>query len=147
MHTRFRKGQSGNPGGKSATEKLLKHDFDVALANALNANEDAVRETRPAKVIELIARQIALHAVDGRPSAQRLVVSILERDAREAAIAQASEAGEPRPVAPSGMDEFRQMLGDRYDEFEKRYDKAIGAGSLDDLLRLADEFADVKFPQ
>ena len=135
-HTRFQKGQSGNPGGRPGPKKLLKHDFDAALSAALNGNEEALRQSKPARLIESLARRVVLHALDGPPSAQRLVLSILREDGDAAA-----EGSKERSAATVSEEErTRQLLGDRYDAFDKRFDAALAAGSLDDLLGLARDF-------
>ncbi|MGH6878461.1 MAG: DUF5681 domain-containing protein [Rhizomicrobium sp.] len=139
-HSRFQKGQSGNPGGKRRPSRLLKEHFEVALTEALNIDADALRKVRPGKAIESLACKLALQAVDGRPAAQRLVLSLLERDAGDGAAVSAEET-RPRPAAtPLGAEECRELLGDRYDEFKTRFDKAIVAGSTEDLLALVEDF-------
>ena len=125
-NTRFQKGQSGNPGGKPGPKKLLKHDFDAALSAALIGSEEALRQSKPARLIESFARRVVLHALDGPPSAQRLVFSILCEDGDAAMI--------------SEEENTRHLQGDRYEAFDKRFDAALAAGSLDDLLGLAREF-------
>jgi hypothetical protein len=147
LHSRFRKGQSGNPGGKPKPENPLKQAFRAAFSEALNSDETALREEKSGKAIESMARQIALHAVDGRPSAQRLVLAILELEAPDAGVAADEEMSDPLPASP-GAEEFRELLGDRYEEFRKRYDAAVATGSADDLQTLAEDFErSAKFPQ
>jgi hypothetical protein len=144
-HTRFRKGQSGNPGGRPAPKLLLKVAFEAALGEALNADEQALREAKPTKVIEVLARQVALRSLDGRTSAQKLVLSILGCEGRRAA----DDEGEKESTAVLSSDErMRQVLGDRYDDYKRRFEAAVAAGSGDDLLAIAKEFESLdEFPQ
>jgi len=140
VHSRFKKGQSGNPGGRVRHRKLWER-FELALAGALEGHEEALREAKPATVIESLANQIALHAVDGRPSAQRLVLSILGQGSRD-------DGAVVDDTALMSADTCREILGERYDEFRKRFDAAIKAGSVDDLLALAADFEGAAdFPQ
>jgi hypothetical protein len=147
QHTRFQKGQSGNPGGRPSPEPLLKQHFDIALSVALKTDEEALRNAKPAMVIEAFARKIALRALDGRPSAERHVLSILERMARESA----PTVQDPKALQRSLLiepEECREILGDQYEEFQTRFNKAVKAGSVDDLLALADDFQNVaEFPE
>jgi Family of unknown function (DUF5681) len=99
VHGQFQKGQSGNPGGKAGPEKLLKHQLEAALGDALNGDEETLRQTKPTNVIESLARNIVLNAVEGRASAQRLVFSILEREGRGVAAALTQDV--KRPPAPT----------------------------------------------
>jgi hypothetical protein len=136
-HTRFQKGQSGNPTGKAGPTKRLRHQFDTALSGALEGDTRELRDARPANVIEALVRQIALNALDGKPSAQRLVVSLLERDSRGSA----DDEGQSNPAAALTSEErTREALGERYDEFKARFDAAVAAGAGDELLAIAREF-------
>lgn len=138
-HTRFRKGQSGNPGGKPGPKKILKRAFDAALGDALHADKQDVKDARSRKLIEALARKVALDALDGRASAQRLVLGVLERD----------DDDERKAAAESGVDEdMKTLLGDRYEEYNRRFHKAVAAGSGDELLAIAREFQDIeRLPQ
>ncbi|HEX3429537.1 MAG TPA: DUF5681 domain-containing protein [Rhizomicrobium sp.] len=135
-HTRFQKGQSGNPSGKPGPKTLAKQKFDAVVIAAVNSDEEGFREAKPGTMLESFARKIVLNAVDGRPSAQRLLLSILERE-------------RPRHREENNMhpehvlENSRELLGDRYEEFRSRFDAAIAKGSLDDLADLAADFEDV----
>ena len=84
-HTRFQKGQSGNPSGKPGPKKRLKHAFDAALSEALNADKEALLQAKPVRVIDVLARQLAVDALDGQTAARKLLLSILEGEDRNAA--------------------------------------------------------------
>jgi hypothetical protein len=142
-HTRFRKGQSGNPSGKPGPKKLTKLAFDAAINDALNEDEAVLRQAQPAKAVASFARQVVLLALDGQPSAQRLLLSILDREDDAAA-----GTGKGKRATISGIDEnCRELLGDRYDEFKNRYDAAVRAGSVDQLVALVEDFdCTDKFP-
>ena len=131
----------GNPSGKPGPKKRLKRAFDAALGEALNAEEAALREATPTKVIEVFARKVALDALDGRGSAQRLVLAILDRGGCDTADEETED--ESAPVL-SDDGHARQVLGDRYDEFNTRFERAVANGSGEELVALAKEFA--QFP-
>src|ERR1700720_3357740 len=86
QHTRFRKGQSGNPGGRPGPKRGLKLDFVGALSAALNGDVETLRQAKPERVVEAFARQVVLDALDGRVSAQRLVISFLDAEASDASL-------------------------------------------------------------
>jgi Family of unknown function (DUF5681) len=62
--TRFRKGQSGNPGGKRKTRPLSE-----ALLRNLHSRDPATRALR----LELVVRCVVDHALAGDPNAWRLL--------------------------------------------------------------------------
>jgi thioredoxin-like negative regulator of GroEL len=83
LHSRFQKGQSGNPGGRPGPEKQLKQRFHRALREALEKNAQALEASRPTDMFASFARQLALDAVAGRGAAPRLLLTILEHDSGE----------------------------------------------------------------
>ncbi|HLY07588.1 MAG TPA: DUF5681 domain-containing protein [Rhizomicrobium sp.] len=143
-HTRFQKGQSGNPGGKPKRKAPAQQAFDAAVAAVLNADKQALKDARPVKLIEAFVRRVALDAADGRPSAQRLLLSLIERDGPAPA-----EPAHVQPVDEARAEErARAELGERYDEFNARFRAAVKAESVEDLRALAEEFRNTeKFPQ
>jgi len=50
----------------------------MALIGALNGNRQALRDAKPTTMIEVLARNLALGALDGRAPAQKLVLEILD---------------------------------------------------------------------
>jgi hypothetical protein len=199
QHTRFRKGQSGNPGGRPGPKKRLKHQFDKALSDALEGDRWELLDARPARVIEALARKMILDALDRRSSAQRLVLGILDsedpaaadeitdedqgaadeqnceervtvdegrenqsvpRDERDGVEApdddedeeqeeeEEEEIGEEDRFVFDGGEDLRARLGDRYDEYKRRIERAVDTCNVDDLAEVFEEmeFGD-KFPQ
>jgi hypothetical protein len=185
-HTRFQKGKSGNPGGKPGPKKRLKHRLDVALSDALDGDRWELRDAKPRRVIDAFARKVVLDALEGRGSAQRLVLAILDgeeggaaeesggedldvsiprspggdgqaRGECEGAIAEESrggadeeseeddeEAGDEDPFVFEDED-ARRVLGDRYDEFKTRFERAMNEGDAEAFVDLAADFGDTRF--
>ena len=97
LHTRFQKGQSGNPSGKPGPAKLAKQRFERALFAALEGSEAEVEQSQPDKLVATVAKRIALDAAAGRIASVKLLLSLLdagcrEADAEEVAARQAEEA-------------------------------------------------------
>ncbi|HEX3432336.1 MAG TPA: DUF5681 domain-containing protein [Rhizomicrobium sp.] len=137
-NTQFQKGTSGNPGGKPGPKKRLKRQFDAALSGALQGSRWTLKDAKPANVIQAFARKVALDALDGRASAQKLVLTILDG---EESTGDGLDAADNDPHA-------RLLLGTRYDEFKQRFEAAIANGSGEELLAIAREFHALdKFPQ
>ena len=126
-HTRFQKGQSGNPSGKPGPKKRRKQRFDAALGDALDGGRYELKEAKPENVIDALARKITLDALDGRASAQKLLLSILDGEEHEV------------PDSPPSDEHLRQILGERYDAYKARFDTAFARGDHDELQAIRKE--------
>jgi hypothetical protein len=155
-HSRFQKGQSGNPGGRSRVEiratankeKLLKLQFEVALVEWLSADEEVLRKARPSRAMDSLALRLALQGLDGGLAAQKMIYSILERLAGDCLVAGPKESADKPAAKAIGMEDCRELPGERYDEFRSRYNKAVAAGSIDALLAVVEDFDDgAEFPE
>jgi hypothetical protein len=109
-HTRFQKGQSGNPGGRKRgmTEERAKR---LALKEAyrkLNIEDDGAVTTMPA--IQAIMRSQVALAAKGNGPAQRAVIKVVQEIERElAAIAAAREEEERRKKPMSDTETVRRI--------------------------------------
>ncbi|HEX3430966.1 MAG TPA: DUF5681 domain-containing protein [Rhizomicrobium sp.] len=80
LHTRFRKGQSGNPSGKPGPAKLTRQRFDRALCAMLDSEMAAVKDARPHGVLDSMVRRLALDALGGRMTAIQLILRQLDKE-------------------------------------------------------------------
>jgi hypothetical protein len=63
LHTRFQKGQSGNPSGKPGPAKLARQRFQRALYAALDGETAELKHSLPRGTLESLARRFALDAL------------------------------------------------------------------------------------
>ena len=91
LHTRFQKGQSGNPSGKPGAAKLAKQRFQRALYAALDGSEAELEQAPPGTVMAGVARRLARAAVSGRVPAIRLLLSLLDAESGKDADDEAAE--------------------------------------------------------
>jgi len=116
-------------------------------------------------VIEALARKVALDALDGRASAQKLVLAILDSEDRggaeksmgaavEESRNETDEEDEEEADEENGEEDrfvyedesARQFFGDRYGEFKERFERAVNAIDIDALCDLAADFGDTNLP-
>ena len=89
LHTRFQKGQSGNPSGKPGPAKIARQRFQRALYAALDAETRELNDARPRGNWDGMARKLTLAAAGGDRLAMKLILSELDK---EIARGEASEA-------------------------------------------------------
>lgn len=127
-HTRFKKGQSGNPKGRPKGAKSTSTLFDKALSKKITATEDGqtvVMTKREALFIGLVNR-----AIKGDQRAAETILK-LESDRKSAAIAE--------PDMPLSIEDARQGFIDRL----RRVDKQ----RCEDRTALKAELAQKDFPE
>ncbi|HTT83703.1 MAG TPA: DUF5681 domain-containing protein [Rhizomicrobium sp.] len=83
LHTRFKKGQSGNPSGKPGPAKLAKARFQRALLAALEGSVEDLAAATPATGMDAIVQRVARDATEGRIPAVKLVLSQLDKACAE----------------------------------------------------------------
>ena len=102
LHTRFQKGQSGNPSGKPGPAKLARQRFQRALHAALEGETADLKDGRPRVNLDVMARRLTLAAAGGDMGAMKLILSELDREiARE----------EPVPAGGSVVEEAEEERG------------------------------------
>jgi hypothetical protein len=101
VHTRFRKGQSGNPrGGRSAKTGRLKAILLKEAYRTVRVREGDCIEQIPA--IRAILRSMITHAAKGNAAAQRAFIEFLrvfEQELAGEAAAEAKEQAATRPMS------------------------------------------------
>jgi hypothetical protein len=84
LHTRFQKGQSGNPSGKPGPAKIARQRFQRALHAALEGETADLKDARPRVTLEAVVRRLTLDAANGNMGAVKLILRELDREvARE----------------------------------------------------------------
>jgi hypothetical protein len=69
VHTRFRKGQSGNPRGRAVEDKTIRDSLRKVLRDKVIVSENGERKSVPR--IDVVARQLANKAATGDLAACR----------------------------------------------------------------------------
>lgn len=146
VHTRFQKGQSGNPSGKPGPAKLLKARFHRALYEALQGKTMDVIMAAPVTPIAAVAKQLTLDAMSGRTAAQRLLLQVLDAE-----IATGAKETPPAADAPEGASagqesvlvdpdqneapSFSQAQGKKQGSAEKKIERICQAAELEQIIR------------
>jgi hypothetical protein len=132
LHTRFQKGQSGNPSGKPGPAKLAKMRFQRELCAALEAAPEELALSKPATALAAMARRMVLDAGAGRGAAQRLVLSRLDAGcAREDEEASARERNE--------ADAFSLVQGESQGGGEKCLEDILWPDGFGEGVRVDDD--------
>jgi hypothetical protein len=83
MHTRFKKGQSGNPSGKPGPAKLVKQRFRQLVHQALGKEKIGLRFSEPRTSLESMANRLVSDAAWGKPMSMRILLSLLDAEIAE----------------------------------------------------------------
>ena len=139
-HTRFKKGQSGNPGGKPGPAKLLKARFQRALYEALEKKTMDVALAKPENALASVARQLTLDAMAGSTGAQRLMLSLLDA---EIARDETNEVETVERLPAGGVEErneaqtFSLVQGKKQGSVEKRAHEILDALEAETIVKEA----------
>jgi len=129
LHTRFQKGQSGNPSGKPGPAKLAKQRFQHALFAALEGSAENLEVAKSDSVVAAVALQMARDAAAGRPGAVRMLLSLLDR---ECAKAEAEDTAERRAL---DAELLSLVQGKKQGSGEKWLEDLLWPGEGDDVAR------------
>jgi hypothetical protein len=91
VHSRFKKGQSGNPGGKPGPAKLARKRFAQLLHRALGKKSMSLACAEPETALEEMVNRLVIEASWGKPTPVRLVLSLLDAEIKESEAAEAIE--------------------------------------------------------
>lgn len=122
LHTRFKKGQSGNPSGKPGPAKLARQRFQRALIAALDEPWDDLRKYQRGHNLEFMARRLARDALEGRLPSLKLILSELngeiaqeqpergDADEAEEAILAPQVRAEAKPDEPPPLEDYTYLI-------------------------------------
>lgn len=133
LHTRFKKGQSGNPSGKPGPAKVARQRFQRVLYAALESGVEELEASKPENALAAMARQMALNAAQGRVAATRLVLTLLDGECEREA--QADEESSERTV--NEAEHFSLAQGKTQGKLKKRIDRILDALEADAAKREA----------
>ena len=105
LHTRFQKGQSGNPSGKPGPAKLARQRFQRALFAALEGEAADLKQSLPRGILDVLVRRLALDAVGGRIAAVKVILSELDKEIAREEPARANES-----MTGAGAEESREQV-------------------------------------
>jgi hypothetical protein len=86
LDTQFRKGRSGNPGGRPGPRRELEKRFQQALGAAMLTDPDAFLERKPVTEIEVLTQALVVCAAAGDTDALRLLYELLPERGRRARV-------------------------------------------------------------
>lgn len=78
VNTRFKKGQSGNPGGKPGPERAKEKLFAQLLEAGLDQHPLALANTSPSSIFDFAAKRILLRVTRGEPDAIELIFQLID---------------------------------------------------------------------
>jgi hypothetical protein len=115
VRSQFKKGQSGNPGGKPGSTKNFQQRWRVSFEEALEMTYSDLEDTDAKTVLDDVTKEIVLSAARGNPQAVKTLLALTEKyskpdlqtasnektSAPEHTIAGGSAAGETQGVTLS----------------------------------------------
>jgi uncharacterized protein DUF5681 len=77
--SQFKKGQSGNPGGKRRPTKTFQQRFRIAFDEALKMTYEDLNSSGARTVLDDVAKEIVLNAARGRPQAIKTLLMLTDK--------------------------------------------------------------------
>lgn len=77
LHSRFRKGQSGNPGGRPGPRRLMERKMEARFELLLHLSPEAFRAHVPTDALDAFAKAFTRAAATGDPASVRRVIAFL----------------------------------------------------------------------
>lgn len=152
LHSRFRKGQSGNPGGRPGPRRLMERKMEARFESLLRLSPEAFRAHVPTDALDAFAKAFTRAAATGDPASVRRVISFLSvrsrrrprrarlpkhlRLALEAAAAEATRAMQPQSQGISAKKcgaahPTQGVSRGRFRSPERRRERSQGVSTLD----------------
>lgn len=104
VHSQFKKGQSGNPGGKSARPGSFRERLRTAVEAALEQDVWALRQSNADKPLQKIANELVVKAAGGNQQALRVFLTVTEKLDDAVAATAAERAPQVEPTTTGGLD-------------------------------------------
>jgi hypothetical protein len=104
VHSQFKKGQSGNPGGKPAGPGSFRERLRMAVEAALEQDVWALRQGSADKPLQKIANELVVKAAGGNQQALRVFLAVTEKLDGAADAAPDKPVPEADPTSACGED-------------------------------------------
>jgi hypothetical protein len=120
VHTRFQKGQSGNPSGMPGAEKSMQKRLFAAIETVFSKSHWEILNEDPATTLDLFAKQLVSRAIAGSPqAAQTLLRVISSHEQEKTALTTGEERAHPGTPAGTEREPFSLPQGKTQGSFQE----------------------------